>query len=186
MLESFKSPAIIVAHPDDETLWAGGLLARFGHKITLVCCSTPSKDSIRAEKCMDAANIYGVRRFQLCGSEDEGPDTPLKQLFIPSGDYDVIVTHNEAGEYGHLHHKQVHNVVVNKWDIPIFTFGPRKTERGAIEFKLTPEEIDTRQRALQCYDHLLPYCGRTMTKWQALIERYGELKPVETYDAHIA
>ena len=53
--------AIVVAHPDDEVLWAGGLPLRFPGDWTVVCCSTPAKDPVRAEHFFDACDVLGVK-----------------------------------------------------------------------------------------------------------------------------
>ena len=49
------------------------------------------------------------------------------------------------------------------------------------------ESITARKlRALQCYSHVLPYNGKTMPKWEALLHRYIEVGgyefDVESYD----
>lgn len=186
MLGDFARVAVIVAHPDDETMWAGGLLARYGNKAHVLCCSTPKTDKIRAEKFYDACAVYGAQAT-VRAVTDEGPGVPLDLRHINLIEFDAIVTHNADGEYGHPHHKEVHRFCIKeaaKRKLPVFTFGPHGAGHGAISIILTPREEATRLRALQCYDHILPYCGRPLPKWQALLERYGNLKAIETYDAH--
>lgn len=185
MLTPYRNVALIVAHPDDETMWAGGLLARYGHKIHVLCCSTPSRDKVRADKFFDACAIYGAQGT-VRAVLDEGHGKPLDLTHIELVQFDAVVTHNADGEYGHPHHKEVHRFCIKeaaKRKLPVFTFGSHGTARGAIKIKLTAREEELRLRALQCYDHILPYCGRPLPKWQALLERYGNLPAVETYDS---
>ena len=40
----------VVAHPDDETLFAAGAIIRSGGDWTVICCSTPESDPIRDRK----------------------------------------------------------------------------------------------------------------------------------------
>lgn len=184
LMEMGRNNAMVVAHPDDETIWGGGLLARYGHLFTVICCSIPLRDPVRAEKFYDACDAYHVKPI-LLPYQEEGPDVPLKHMPKLNG-FDCIVTHNIWGEYGHLHHKQLYHHVINAApkDIPIYTFGSRPDGQGKLRITLTHIELAIRESALQCYDHILPYCGRPITKWQALLERYGKLQSVETYDSY--
>lgn len=172
---------MVVAHPDDETLWGGGLLARYGPRITVICCSTPARDAIRATNFLRACEVYGAKGIVL-EPTDEAADKPLRGLYLDLKDYDAIVTHNQWGEYGHAHHRQVHQHVKALAKAPVWCFGDERAVHD-FGFKLTATEEATRLRALQCYDHVLPYGGRDMPKWQALLERYGNLQPVEFYHA---
>lgn len=99
-----------------------------------------------------------------------GPDVPLVSLaHLDLDGFDRIVTHGAAGEYGHKHHVQVHDFIVGGWpDRHIVTTG------GSRELRLNDAALDRKCRALRCYDHVLPYQGEPMPKWQALMRRYVE------------
>src|SRR5262245_29588921 len=94
--------AVVTAHPDDESLWCGGLLLRYPGNWTVICCSTPKRDPIRAYKFFDACERLGARGRIVVQPEDL--NTKLSFAWIDLSPYDLIVTHGEAGEYGHPHH----------------------------------------------------------------------------------
>lgn len=185
MLEKARNCLLITAHPDDEILWAGGLLARFASKFTVICCSTPTRDLERAENFKRAMMALGIKSSRILPTPDCSAEKPLSSLPIIPQNFDVIVTHNQWGEYGHLHHRQINeHVMARRGSAKVYTFGHRSGGKGAIDFKLSAKDDSIRARALLCYDHVLPYEGVPMPKWQALLKRYGNLKPIETYDSH--
>jgi LmbE family N-acetylglucosaminyl deacetylase len=161
--------ALVVAHPDDETLWAGGYLLRHPDT-TVICCSVPRHDSIRAWKFFDACDSLGVKG-RIIPATESAPDKPLEHLgVLDLSRYDTIITHGKDGEYGHLHHKQVHEFITSYYpekNILSFGFG-----KGEIRLELTEDEQQRKLAALQCYDHIWPYQGRNIPKWRALMERY--------------
>ena len=166
-----KKWACVVAHPDDEVLWAGGLLQRGDW--TVICCSIPRRDPIRAWNFFKCCDVLGVKT-KLLPFEESEPDTLLGQLNLLDLDqYDVVFTHNAKGEYGHFHHQQVHKHVVQNYEGRIFTFGYGSSE-GKYQWtnKLSEVETDIKMKALQCYSHEMPYHGVVMPKWKALLTRY--------------
>lgn len=170
--------AIVVAHPDDESLWCAGLPITEPGDWTIICCSIPRIDPIRAWKFHDACAVLGAIS-RLIPIPETSPTEPLTSLhWLDLSGYDEIYTHGEAGEYGHLHHCQLFEHVTRHWAYkPIFTFWGRDRS-----IELTPDQWRRKRAALKCYDHVLPYGGRNIPKWQALLERYGhtDLK-TETY-----
>ena len=99
-----------------------------------------------------ARDVYGV---------------PLAGLEYLDLDADVVVTHGAAGEYGHPHHVQVHQYVIARASGRVLTFG------GPHVLELTMAERAAKLHALKAYDHVLPYEGVPMAKWEALLARYG-------------
>jgi len=123
-LTDIHNSAIIVAHPDDETLWAGGtILLHPDCKWTVVTLCRKS-DPDRAPKffrALEELNATGVM-----GDLDDGPEqTPLfsrkvQEMIIellPSDRYDLIITHGMWGEYTrHLRHEETGKAVMALWD----------------------------------------------------------------------
>ena len=173
--------ACVVAHPDDEVLWAGGLLQTGNW--TVICCSVPRTDPIRAYKFFECCDVLGVKGRLLPFSEG-GPSIEFPHLVALEdlSEFDGVLTHNETGEYGHLHHRQVHRYVKDNFKGPIATFG---FGRGEHFIKLTEEELNIKVDAIQKYNHLLPYEGHVMEKYKALIHRYMQDQDfgVESFDA---
>lgn len=119
-LKKHKTIAIIVAHPDDETLWAGGTILANPQNSWFVVCLCRASDrerSVRFHKAMNALNAQGVM-----GDLDDGPEQyPLDEKMLeqeilrllPAKAYDLIITHNITGEYTkHLRHEEVNKAVL--------------------------------------------------------------------------
>ena len=107
---------MIVAHPDDETLFGGAHLIAGDY---LVVCLTNSKDPVRSADFYDAMSIAQVKSIML-NYPDNNKDKlnytwDYDQLSIQNDinlllhykKWDTIVTHNPEGDYGHYHHKRV-------------------------------------------------------------------------------
>ncbi len=116
--------AVIVAHPDDETLWAGGLMLMHpGVKWTVATICRKS-DSDRAPKFFKALEEFGAVGYM--GDLDDGPEQePLdsKEMrrtildLLPLGRFEVIVTHSIDGEYTrHLRHEETAKAVMRLWE----------------------------------------------------------------------
>lgn len=156
---------ISIAHPDDETIWAGGLAARL--KCDIICCSVPARDPVRALKFFDACEVLGCRGILLPIKEE--PPHPLDLSMLDLERYDHIITHNEAGEYGHAHHKQLHWHICAGYPhkrLSFFGWGWRGKD-----INLSEDEYQTKLKALQCYNHENNIDGEP--KWSALIKRYN-------------
>ena len=137
-LDDFKAAVVVMAHPDDEVLWASSILAS-AKKIIL--CYNEAPNSPRTSEgrrtvfedfpLKSAFNLnitesnsyqttnwrkpvetpYGIR----CGRNGEAYArnfhllTAALEAHIEEGD--VVVTHNPWGEYGHEEHVQVFRAV---------------------------------------------------------------------------
>lgn len=174
---------IVTAHPDDEVLWCGGLPIRYPGDWTIICCSIPRRDPVRAWKFYDACEVLGAKAKIIPVIESE-PDKGLDLAFLNLSFYDHIFTHNKFGEYGHFHHRWVHNFITAQYpDKKITTFGYRKNGIGEFPLVLTDEEFERKMKALQCYNHILPYRAEPMPKWRALLINYPEFNfKEESYD----
>ncbi len=118
--DSHQRALIIVAHPDDETIWMGGTIARHKDARWTIFALCRKSDQDRMPKFMRAAKQYGARGI-ICDLEDEGimsiqESIPVVQNIIrrelPRRRWDVLFTHGANGEYGHPRHKGVHEGVV--------------------------------------------------------------------------
>jgi len=157
--------AVIVAHPDDETLWAGGLITRF-QSLDVICCTVPARDPERAIKFFNAVRVLGA--YPILIPFVESPANELIQHLdvLDLSRYDTVITHNEKGEYGHLHHRQVHEYVKEHTTCNMLTF-----QGDDLIIHMIGGESDRKRKALECYDHKSSADGGK-PKYQALLDRY--------------
>lgn len=180
MFTGVRHGVIVVAHPDDEVMWAGGLLARFGERFTVICCSIPRTDPVRAWKFFAACEVFGARAKLLPFTETPPGEALDHGGLLDLRSFDLIVTHNAEGEYGHHHHRALHRFITNANPSSTATFGWRPEGRGSEVLHLTADEQQRRMAALRCYDHVSPSDGKQ--KWQALLDRYPIDLRIETFD----
>lgn len=160
---------------------------RFPGDWTVICCSIPRRDPIRAFKFFDACEVLGVKA-RLFPAQEPHPSESIPYLAnIDLSGYGHIVTHGIHGEYGHTHHKDLAKYVLSRWTHKkITTIGYRPGGRGIHELKLTGDEVGRKLEALKKYNHCLPYEGKDYPKWEALLHRYcteGDLSfDTETYE----
>lgn len=117
------SVAVIVAHPDDETLWAGGALLRHTQWKRTVVCLCRGSDADRAPKFFKVLKAYSAQG--AIGDLDDGPEqTPLSPgtveqavlALLPAQHYGLVITHHPRGEYTrHRRHEEVSRAVIALW-----------------------------------------------------------------------
>ena len=118
-----KSVLIIVAHPDDETLWAGGTILNNPLWDCFIMSLCRKDDEDRAPKFYTV--LQTLKAKGIMGNLDDGPEqTPLNndeiqqiiKNLLPKTDFDLIITHNLMGEYTrHLRHEEVSKAVMRLW-----------------------------------------------------------------------
>jgi LmbE family N-acetylglucosaminyl deacetylase len=118
-----KTVAVIVAHPDDETLWAGGTILSHPLWHWHIVCLCRGSDKERAPKFFKALKVLGAEG--IMGDLDDGPEQkPLDEdavelailQLMPSTHFDLIISHNPTGEYTkHLRHEETGKAVITLW-----------------------------------------------------------------------
>lgn len=178
-----KKVVMIVAHPDDEVLWAGGLPIRYPEfNWTIIACSIPTVDPIRAWQFFDVCEALGARGRLLPVKEDQRMALGwIEEVLVT----DHIVSHGAKGEYGHPMHIEVHNwakEVCTRKNIPMTTFGYGEGEHV---LELSGLEADKKMAALRRYSFLRNLKGKTVQAWEALSEinwkKDGDMLYVEHY-----
>ncbi len=115
--------AIIIAHPDDETLWAGGTILMHPTWKFFVVCLCRSNDEERSSKFYKALKTLNAEGKM--GDLDDGPEQiPLHEKevqdeilkLLPPINFSIIITHNPSGEYTkNLRHEEISRAVINLW-----------------------------------------------------------------------
>jgi len=144
---------VVVAHPDDEIVFLGGVmfaLREAGHRVDVVCVTsrfaTAPLTRVRRSELHRAAERLDARALTLDLADRPGP-LPLETLSarlaqaVDLSAYDEIYTHGIWGEYGHRHHIDVcvavHRLARDVWSLA-----------GPLPYVRTVAVDVTRKRAL--------------------------------------
>lgn len=112
-----KEALVIVAHPDDETLWMGGTILKnkdWNWTIFSLCRRT---DKDRYPKFLKVCKIYNAKPIISNLNDSDGKPQNIRNIIkkiennLKQKQFDFIFTHNEDGEYGHIRHKEVNKAV---------------------------------------------------------------------------
>ena len=149
---------IIVAHPDDETIWMGGFILRNKNYDWTILSLCRKHDKDRSPKFKKACDFYNAKSFM-----DNLNDTNKKPVDIEriikkikkhiENNYDFVFTHNSNGEYCHIRHKEVHQAVMKMINrkllkagkLLFFSYFNAKFNK---KIKLTKEELETKKKII--------------------------------------
>lgn len=115
MKSKTKPNLVVVAHPDDETLFfAGLLLADKKHTWHVVCVTDGNADGQgkeRHKQFISACKMLGVAHFYFFDLPDRYETRldirKLKSNLSTLPKFNEVYTHGPLGEYGHPHHQDV-------------------------------------------------------------------------------
>lgn len=131
------SVLLVVAHPDDDAIFAGELQRHAGrHRFTVVF-ATHAANSPRAAEARAWQRSLGTdpARVRFLGFPDDPNDRRQARCSLADDDLaarlralrlrpSLLVTHNALGEYGHPHHLLVHRVATQVYtNVPRLEFG---------------------------------------------------------------
>ncbi|MEO6501527.1 MAG: PIG-L family deacetylase [Jatrophihabitantaceae bacterium] len=142
----------VVAHPDDETIFFGGVirrLVRAGLAVEVVCVTstfaTTTLTSIRREEFRRACSALSARARLLPLADVTGrlDDDELAAALerVRLGSCELVFTHGVWGEYGHRHHIQVsravHRLAPTVWSLagPFLTSARHRLGPAALAAK---------------------------------------------------
>ncbi|XWV26223.1 hypothetical protein QJ857_gp0853 [Tupanvirus soda lake] len=131
---------MIVAHPDDELIFGGKeLLTENGWKVVCITNGSPKSENIFAlnyspnRRLLEFINVMNTLgcQYEMWDYEDNGYNSnwdessllhKLNRL-INEKKYKMILTHNLDGEYGHIQHKKVSELVHKLNPSNLYVFG---------------------------------------------------------------
>jgi LmbE family N-acetylglucosaminyl deacetylase len=180
------SVGVLVAHPDDETLWAGGTLLASRGRERFIGTLCRGGDEDRAPRFFRALEMLGANGAMA--DLDDGPaqaaldDEEVRRALlslVPGNVFDLIVTHAPWGEYTrHRRHEEVSRAVLRMWsrgelaspELWLFAYedgggchSPRAEEEASLMVGLT-DEVWERKKSL-----LTETYGFDQESWEARI-----------------
>lgn len=145
---------LVVAHPDDETIFFGGALLRKRSVPWKVVCVTDGnadgRGLERAEEFRRATKILGVKEIEHWAYLDKFPDRlPVDEIAARLREFPQpkeIFTHGPLGEYGHPHHQDVCLAVHRAFPRGTI-YSPANNAAAEMVVKLSPSEFKRKTRA---------------------------------------
>ena len=176
---------MVVAHPDDETLWGGAHLTEGGW---FVVCLTNGYNEVRKnefyEVMKESGNIGLILKYpDLVNGKRSDWATSKPQIakdldfLMKYKHWGMVATHNPNGEYGHIHHKMTSKLMTesyykNCWGNNLYYFeryySARRMQSVEASLKKVPQSsVDKKVELLKIYKsqshvvgehmHLAPY-----------------------------
>ena len=115
--------AVVIAHPDDETLWCGGYILAHPEFEWLIVTLCRASDPDRAPKFRQVLEQLGAVG-EMADLDDEPAQVPLPielvqetiARLLAKSSYSLILTHGPRGEYTrHRRHEECCRRVVELW-----------------------------------------------------------------------
>ena len=172
---------MIVAHPDDELIFGGAELIKYGSEYKVICLTNKSNE-IRSKEFKKVMEKLNVGSWEMFDYEDTLYPTQQFDLedILMSRKWEKIVTHNPIGEYGHPQHKLVFDTVLNITN-DFYVFG-KSIKKLNINCLVIKKELLTLYKSEQpIINQLLTNSGDWFKSSDDLIN-YIEYECIEKYD----
>ena len=121
---AFRTVGVVVAHPDDETLWAGGTLLMHPAWRSSIYTLCRASDADRAPKYYRTLTEYAASG-RMADLDDGVAQSPLPASLVEhtiadllaGNSFDLLMTHGPRGEYTrHQRHVDVHKAITALWE----------------------------------------------------------------------
>lgn len=176
---------MIIAHPDDETIWAGNHILNNKY---LIVCITNGNNRVRRKEfftAMEMSGNYGVMlnypdNPKRIKNNWRGVKRGIRQdiaYILHAKKWSQIVTHNPEGEYGHIQHRFTSMLVTNQCaqdgdleklyyfekyhSVKYMNKHPKPPILDSIELQnkeqLMTVAYPSQHRAHQLFDHMMAY-----------------------------
>lgn len=168
-LDKYKK-VMIVAHPDDEMLWGGAHLIEDDYLVVCITCGTSAKRLKEFKEVMKATDDS----FIYLGYPDKDNDirneweTCYNNIYfdiekiLNSNKWDLIVTHNPKGEYGHIQHIKTNKIITdiynsNNYNSKLYFFGKYYSKKNIINMEthlipVSEKLLEEKKKILDLYD----------------------------------
>lgn len=158
---------MIVAHPDDETIFGGAHISKGGY---FIVCLTNRDNSVRRAEftaMLDLTKNEGVildfpdKTFGKRDNWEHHKEKVEKLIehYVQAKNWESITTHNADREYGHIHHKMTHQLVTKvcekeKQTDNLYYFAPYYKKTELDKHILTPipnEDLEKKNKLAEVY-----------------------------------
>lgn len=181
---------MIVAHPDDETIWGGSHLLEGNY---LVICLTNGNNAVRKKEFMNIMKETHNQGLMFDypdktdGKRDQWIHVRQKiekdvAYILNKKEWKMVVTHNPLGEYGHIHHRLTSQIVsIEATNQNLYYFGKyyKKNKVPETLKKINQKNYDQKMKLIQDYssqkkvmkhlDHMMSHENWVKAKdWRSL------------------
>ena len=161
---------MIVAHPDDDMIWGGAHLIQDDYVVVCITCGT---NEVRLEEFKSVMKATGDSYIAL-GYPDKTDgkrnewitfyDEIKKDIdmILKSNNWDLVVTHNEKGEYGHIQHIKTNKIVTeaynsNNYKFDLYFFGTYYSKKNIVSVEdelisISKPLLERKEEVLKLYE----------------------------------
>jgi LmbE family N-acetylglucosaminyl deacetylase len=157
---------VLVAHPDDCVIWASAYMDAHPEHGWTICYLTHWRFHKRGREIARYCRRRSIP-VRFLGFKDHGRDLGTNSLItwpekeavrvlqLATEGYDLILTHGVEGEYGHPHHRVVHQAVKDLPQAKVY-FSNDSTDL-AYPVQISVDELPRHQAAIEAHAQPMAY-----------------------------